>query len=1342
MATWRTRLLVWPSFCLRFQNHVHTYRILPDEEGNLAVQTNQGVQAVRFQTLADLVSTYQQPNQGLVTPLLFPVETEKEKDSPDDRDYSDGEDEKPPLPPRTVSSTLLPFASVTSVSETSRAIANIFLQRWLDSDCATGGGFALSVAEYLRNGLPLDVETSRGGQTTLVHLESFLTTCTRSLSSEVDKLKKQLDSLLNIFCPYEPQSPAKTAIQEGDPGISSVCTKLYVLSDQLGSTECKMLKSLKDITGVPIPNQPSAQGLGLSTPQAISAVPFTSAHRVRLIPIQSFDVKVDGSLAELTKIGKPQKMVFKVDVEGGKMAILKRPKDTPEESNVFSHKRILQLIKSQRTPSKLGILFDKEKERNQRRDFVFETPRKREAFCQLMQQMKNRHSEQGEPDLISIFIGTWNMGSSPSPRHIHSWLTSKGLGRTRDETTTSVPHDVYVLGSQENSLGEREWAEQVRCSLREITGLDFRTVASHGLWNMKLLVLVKSEHENRISHVNTSCVKTGLANTLGNKGAVGASFLFGGTSLGFVNSHLTSGNEKTSRRNQNYLDILRFLSLGDKRLNSFDITSRFTHLFWFGDLNYRLDMDVQEIIAHVSKKEFEPLLKVDQLNLEREKNKVFLRFNEEEIAFPPTYRYERGTRDSYAWQKFKTTGVRVNVPSWCDRILWKSYPETHLICSSYGCTDDIVSSDHSPVFATFEVGVTSQFVSKKVSVEESYIKFESVEAIVKTNSRTKFFLEFYSSCLEGSCKSAENDTQQSEVINFLKLGWSDLQLPTLKPMISDLEYLQDQHLLLSIKSMDGFESYGECCIALKSMIGSTSQQFETFLSHRGEETGNVRGWMKVQVPMDRLATRERLYDWISIDTEDNVISKGKQPVKVQEMGVRESQPSFITGARPTVLSTSNPCTDAVAGIKVREKERDTEWDKDRDGERWRDLSEKPSTAGAVVQPSSEDSHVYDEPVVPRTKTPNGEGAPAKNCFDNPSYFIIEGFPAPTAGSMAAIPECPSSPAWETGRKGSVRAAADGPLISPHPSVAQQHSQFFNSKSRPGLAMARVVGSESDNRPQYLHDDSISQEDCSSPNRPPPDYPPPPLPNVGRLWPGDGKSRPVVLYDRVSEVGALEEQGIGIKVLGKCHEKERKNADASWKEDEAAVENKQIKEQGGSNGSESDTQCVLGLVTDRLLSGPGVEPRRKYQAATQLSVPPAEDHSWFALQMAKSLCDGEYSFVSSDASVESSATSSHPPLHAKGRVSAQEEKCFGLRAGSSNSPSSHSERTRVRQCGTAHVRRWLSTLGLETYTNMLVENGWDDLEYLGDLTKDDLNEIGVLEPSHQRLLLDNLPNIAE
>ena len=47
------------------------------------------------------------------------------------------------------------------------------------------------------------------------------------------------------------------------------------------------------------------------------------------------------------------------------------------------------------------------------------------------------------------------------------------------------------------------------------------------------------------------------------------------------------------RRNQNFADIVRLLSLGDRQLSAFDVSLRFTHLFWCGDLNYRLDLDVQ-----------------------------------------------------------------------------------------------------------------------------------------------------------------------------------------------------------------------------------------------------------------------------------------------------------------------------------------------------------------------------------------------------------------------------------------------------------------------------------------------------------------------------------------------------------------------------------------------------------------------------------------------------------------------------------------------------------------------------------------------------------------------------
>ncbi|KAG5837110.1 hypothetical protein ANANG_G00235780 [Anguilla anguilla] len=73
------------ALCVLFQKHVHTYRILPDEEGFLAVQTSQGVQPKRFKKLPELIQLYLQPSQGLVTTLLYPVEREE---SPDDRDYS------------------------------------------------------------------------------------------------------------------------------------------------------------------------------------------------------------------------------------------------------------------------------------------------------------------------------------------------------------------------------------------------------------------------------------------------------------------------------------------------------------------------------------------------------------------------------------------------------------------------------------------------------------------------------------------------------------------------------------------------------------------------------------------------------------------------------------------------------------------------------------------------------------------------------------------------------------------------------------------------------------------------------------------------------------------------------------------------------------------------------------------------------------------------------------------------------------------------------------------------------------------------------------------------------
>uniref|UniRef100_A0A8C7WAB6 phosphatidylinositol-3,4,5-trisphosphate 5-phosphatase n=1 Tax=Oncorhynchus mykiss TaxID=8022 RepID=A0A8C7WAB6_ONCMY len=1136
------------ALCVLFQKHVHTYRVLPDEEGFLAVQTSQGVQPKRFKSLPELVLLYLQPSQGLVSTLLYPVD--REESIPEDRDYSDGEDEKPPLPPRSASTP--PTGSSPETPTDSAPAAN---------------GLSTISHEYLKGSYALDLQAVKQGASSLPHLNKTLVSSCKRLNGEVDKVLSGLEILSKVFDQQSAFIVSKmiqqSVNQGGDQELENLVTKLAILKDLLSSIEKKV-----------------SLWMCFVTPLSVCL---------------SLQVKLDVYLADLTKIGKSQKHSLSVDVEGGKLVVMKKMKDNQEDWNTFTHHKIRQLIKSQRVQNKLGIVFEKDKEKSQRKDFIFASAKKREAFCQLLQLMKNKHSNQDEPDMISIYIGTWNMGSVPSPKAVGSWLLCRGLGKTLDEMTVTIPHDLYVFGTQENSVCDREWVDSLRTALKEHTELDYKPIAVQTLWNIKIAVLVKPEHENRISHVGVSSVKTGIANTLGNKGAVGVSFMFNGTSFGFVNCHLTSGNEKIGRRNQNYLDILRLLSLGDKQLSSFDISLRFTHLFWLGDLNYRLDMDIQEILNYINRKEFDPLLKVDQLNLEREKNKVFLRFAEEEISYPPTYRYERGSRDTYVWQKQKATGMRTNVPSWCDRILWKSYPETHIVCNSYGCTDDMVTSDHSPVFGTFEVGVTSQFVSKKglpKSSEQAYIEFENIEAIVKTASRTKFFIEFYSTCLEEFKKSYENDSQSSDNVNFLRVGWTNKQLTTLKPLLSEIEYLQDQHLLLTVKSLDGYESYGECVLALKSMIGSTAQQFHTYLSHRGEETGNIRGSMRVRVPAERMGTRERLY-----------------------------------GNTLSVCLCVSLCV---------------------------------SLCGSCC-------------VCSRAKQDSAEGDPStckNNSYNNPAYYILEGVPNQSAASLSSelLPTSCSPPAGKALPPGGGRGK---------PPSGSSQPRRHNSAGHPVRPISEEGSQEDDGSVGVgsgggaAHGGGVG----GTLNRPPPDFPPPPLPKGVLEMADTSFSKPRPLYPDLAEVKIPAANSSPAFVLGEGF---RRGA-------------------GGAGG--------------------------------------LDDQSCSVLQMARTLSESEYP--------PPPRAPSAPP-HLRGQGLGDACRTFPPRApitesiaedlpeealwGSSSSSLS---------VGESSVGEWLQSLGLERYEEGLLHNGWDDLEFLSDITEEDLEEAGILDPSHKRILLESL-----
>ncbi|KAJ8375173.1 hypothetical protein SKAU_G00057530 [Synaphobranchus kaupii] len=849
------------ALCVLYQKCVYTYRIFPNEEKKLSVQASEGVPIRFFSVIGDLVEEYRKENLGLVTHLQFAVQNEGETE-----DLSEPVKMPPQLPPRnisggcSVSDARDSYSDYPKGSELVASISETYMQRLQHIDTSNVQEDNLkSIQEYFCNLVSLDAEQVQNGNPTLPHLKKLTHGICKNLSSEISRTLPTLEAFQKVL--DQQLSPGAGRLRSqvsADPSLS-VTFRLEQLTKLLYSIEEKVKNIVFDSVG------------------------YDGGHRKSLIPPVTFEVKSD-------ILSIPTKSYLKVDVESGKV-YYKKSKDGSDDK-YFVHNKILQLVKSQKVHSKLVIVAETEKEKTQRKEYVFEDSKKREGFCQLLQQMKNKHSDKPEPDMITIFIGTWNMGNAGPPQDITSWFQSKGQGKTLDDTADQIPHDIYVIGTQEDSLGEREWIDALKSTLRDITNISFKQVAIHTLWNIRIVVLAKPEHENRISHIFSNSVKTGIANALGNKGAVGVSFMFNGTSFGFVNSHLTSGSEKKLRRNQNYLSILRFLNLGDKKINPFDITHRFTHLFWLGDLNYRIELpstEAENIVAKIKHQQYQELLSRDQLTMEREEEKVFLHYEEEEITFPPTYRFERETREKYVYTKAKATGTKYNLPSWCDRVLRKSYPLVHVVCQSYGCTNKIMTSDHSPVFATFEVGVTSQFVSKNDpnSVSPGGIKFMNCVASLMTKSKTRFFIEYHSSCLESCVKSPEGENQDPKDGSIKVRFGAQVELT---PIISDPEYLLDQHILISVKSTDSEESYGEGCVALRA-AESSKAEFDITLTHHGEQTGMLSGAIQLRTSGGKQT--EKLYDFIQMERDE---SGGGQKGRCGE-----HKPAF-----PLPIDISNP----------------------------------------------------------------------------------------------------------------------------------------------------------------------------------------------------------------------------------------------------------------------------------------------------------------------------------------------------------------------------------------------------------------------------------------------------
>lgn len=259
-----------------------------------------------------------------------------------------------------------------------------------------------------------------------------------------------------------------------------------------------------------------------------------------------------------------------------------------------------------------------------------------------------------------VHIITWNVGSATPPDDITSLLgLNVGDGNT----------DMYIIGLQEvNSMINKrlkdvlftdQWSE---VCMERLSPFGYVLVTSQRMQGLLLLVFAKYFHLPFLRGVQTETTRTGLGGYWGNKGGVSARMSVFGHTICFLNCHLPAHMENSEQRMEDFESILQ-----QQQFEGQAATGVLDHdvVFWFGDLNFRIDdLEMQVVKSAIDNNKFPMLWEKDQLNMAKDSETVLEGFQEGPLKFPPTYKFDVGTNT------YDTSGKK-RKPAWTDRILWR-----------------------------------------------------------------------------------------------------------------------------------------------------------------------------------------------------------------------------------------------------------------------------------------------------------------------------------------------------------------------------------------------------------------------------------------------------------------------------------------------------------------------------------------------------------------------------------------------------------------------------------------------------------------------------------------------
>jgi hypothetical protein len=191
-------------------------------------------------------------------------------------------------------------------------------------------------------------------------------------------------------------------------------------------------------------------------------------------------------------------------------------------------------------------------------------------------------------------------------------------------------------------------------------------------------------------------------------------------SMLFICAHLAPHQDNVTKRNQDYHDIIGNLKVGSKgpfpdrarRCMSGavtrDCTEEFDVCVFGGDLNYRINGSKKATEKLALSSHRAVLINNDQLTIELKRGNVFHQFREQQVKFPPTYKFSKDKKTGLYTDEYDNS-AKQRMAAYCDRVLYKAHLENRLPIEPvhYRSVDEIKTSDHHPVVGIFSVATPS-----------------------------------------------------------------------------------------------------------------------------------------------------------------------------------------------------------------------------------------------------------------------------------------------------------------------------------------------------------------------------------------------------------------------------------------------------------------------------------------------------------------------------------------------------------------------------------------------------------------------------------------------------------